>query len=88
MTQVKPHQIIERTKILIETQKAKGYKTGWVYHQMDKLVEGKRRHVSAYSPMGLAESAHAVAKGNLSLGEFQEGLKELYQQDLEYQKEI
>lgn len=82
MQQVKPQQIIKRTKQLIETQKAKGFKPGWVYHQMKNLVESKRRHVSAYSSMGLAESAHAIAAGNLS---FEEGLIDLYQQDLQYQ---
>ena len=87
MIQVKPHQILARTKQLIETQNAKGYKASWVYHQMAKLVESKRRHVYAYSAMGLAESTHAVAAGNLSFDEFEDGLIELYEQDLQYQKQ-
>lgn len=88
MKQVTPRQIIERTRQLIETQKAKGFKPGWVYHQMASLAENKRQHVSAYSPMGLAESAHAIAAGTLSWKEFEEGLIDLYQQDLQYQNLI
>jgi len=58
----------------VATQKARNYKAGWVYYQMDKLVEKNRPHLRAYNT-NLADKAHYIAQGLDTLHDVEEALK-------------
>ena len=83
----KPQQITDKIEALIATQKSRGYKPGWVYHQMQiaqEKAEGKG--LSFYCYRGLASRALGVAKGEETLEELREVWNDDYEMHLEMEK--
>lgn len=85
-TQVKPQQIKTRIEKLISEQRSKGYKPGWVYYQMENLVEKKRPHLIAYFRFDeLPDRAKYIAEGSETLDQLMQELEEDYDN---FQKEM
>lgn len=85
--QIKPHQIINRIEETINTQKTNGYRAGWVYHQLDNLVEKNWKNLChAYDASQIASHALHVARGEETLEEVKAMLEdsyEIYQEEME-----
>lgn len=82
--QIRPQQITERVAQIVATQQERGYKTGWVYHQMDKKVEKMWKHLChAYDARSIPSHACEVAKGNITIDD----LIELYSDNWEIYNE-
>lgn len=85
--QIRPQQVTDRLGKIIQRQQQRGYKPGWVYHQMDKKVEQNWKHLChAYDAGQLASHALSIAKGKETLAEVEELLKdswEIYIEDCE-----
>lgn len=83
-----PEEIIQVIEQIIEIQIAKGYKTGWVYHEMTKRAEKAEANGGSFYGCGmnsddLAKYAHYIARGDNNIEDFAEMLKaewEMYQE--------
>ena len=83
----RPRQIIEKIETLIATQRAKGYKPGWVYYQMQAAQErAEAKGLSFYCYRELDSRALGVAKGEENLEELREAWECDYEMHLEMEK--
>ena len=86
---VTPQQIKVRIEALVSEQKSKGYKTGWVWHRMNNLVQEKSKFVSCYAEGCrnlIPDAAQYVAEGG-DIDKAMEYLIEMYEQDCAYELE-
>lgn len=82
-----PQQITDKVKALVAIQKAKGYKPGWVYHQMQAAQEeAEAKGLSFYCYDELDSRALEVAKGEETLEALQEAWEGDYEMHLEMEK--
>ena len=83
----KPQQITDKIEALIATQQAKGYKTGWVYHQMEVVqAKAEAKGLSFYPYREISSRALSVAKGEETLGELRKTWDDEYEMHLEMER--
>jgi len=78
--QIRPEQIIQRIEKLVLMQRQRGYKAGWVFHQMEDKVEANWKHLCiAYDATDLAHQAYYVASGKSTIEELSQYLEVMYE---------
>lgn len=88
--QVKPEQIKARIEAIANEARAKGYKSGWAWHQMDNLVQVRWLQVQPYTSGGssyLPQAAQSVAENASNLTQIMERIEEDYEQYMRYEAE-